>query len=260
MDMMEDPLPAQEASISHDETQSMPATRYGLYFTPPMNDPLVRAAASWLGRDAFSGMSLAHPVIPGLSSQTIADLTAAPRRYGFHATLKAPFALADEAGAPEFLEELMRFCGRFEPFMLPKLAVTRLGPFFALTPSAPSPELESFAASVVMHFDRFRRPLSEADIARRDPARLTAQQQEYLQHWGYPYVLDAFRFHMTLTGPVAATERDAVESVLRKLFDPLLDTPPVVANLALFTEAEPGADFVVHSLHPIGSIGASTSP
>ena len=228
--------------------------RYALYFTPPMSDPLTRVATNWLGRDAFSGEMVEPPTIGGLSTQEIMRHTAGPRRYGFHATLKAPFHLAPGGMAEELLAEIMHFTNGMEPFELPRLRIDRLGPFFALTLSAPSEELQVFVDEVVRHFEPFRAPLSEAELERRTSERLTERQLEYLHRWGYPYVFDEFRFHMTLTGPVAEAEAPRVERALHALFEPVLSEPVEVSALALFVEAERGAPFVVDSLHPLGPV------
>ncbi|MGQ3281168.1 MAG: DUF1045 domain-containing protein, partial [Shinella sp.] len=69
--------------------------RYALYFTPSASDPLTLSAQRWLGRNAFTGATLAQLSVQGFDAATLAGLTADPRRYGFHATLKAPFSLAE---------------------------------------------------------------------------------------------------------------------------------------------------------------------
>lgn len=231
--------------------------RYALYFTPPMSDALQRTASRWLGRNAFSGAALDHPDDAGLGIDEIAAITEAPRRYGFHATIKAPFALADGLAKADLLSEIMHFCGELEPFELPPLRIERLGPFFALTPSAPSPALQGFADAVVRRFNRYHAPVSEADRARRNVDRLSERQVAYLDSFGYPYVFEEFRFHMTLTGPVDAGDADRVEAALHQVFAPLLDNPVSVGNLALFVEPEKGAAFSVDSLHPLGSFKAA---
>ncbi len=96
--------------------------------------------------------------------------------------------------------------------------------------------------------------MSETDIARRNPDKLTSAQIVNLHRWGYPHVFDDFRFHMTLTGRVGAEEGARVETVLRDLFAPVLAQPVTINNIALFVESEKGAPFSVHSLHPLGRV------
>ncbi|MGE6739882.1 DUF1045 domain-containing protein [Allorhizobium pseudoryzae] len=230
--------------------------RYAINFTPPASDPLTIAASQWLGRNAFSGEAMESPAIRGLDLHEIAFNTAVPRRYGFHGTLKPPFRLADGIAEPLLLRNLMHFAGQYERFCLPRLELARLSNRFALMPSEPSEPLHHLASAVVQHFDAFRAPLSDAELERADTGHLSASQFANLHRWGHPHVMDEFRFHMTLTGAVAPQWNDRFEEVLRRYFEPHLDRPLEVANLALFVETEPGAPFLVHSLHPLGSVAS----
>ena len=89
--------------------------------------------------------------------------------------------------------------------MIPQLSLARLDGFFALVPGAEAADLYALADDVVTGFDGFRAPATEAEIARRNPAALTSRQRELLDAWGYPYVLDEFRFHLTLTDRIPAS-------------------------------------------------------
>ena len=225
--------------------------RYAIYFAPPLNDPLTRVATNWLGRNAFTDETVEAPAITGLNDAEIAFHTAAPRRYGFHATMKAPFQLAANVSEAELVAALTAFSATVRSFEIPQLTIERLGSFFALVPAEPAADLNDLAGRCVREFDRFRAPLSEAEIERRAPQNLTPAQLANLQRWGYPYVFDEFRFHMTLTGPVGASDAARVEQALHAFFDPVLSEPVEVRNIALFTEAESGAPFQVHSLFPL---------
>ncbi|MCX8995640.1 DUF1045 domain-containing protein [Rhizobiaceae bacterium BDR2-2] len=227
--------------------------RYALYFTPAQDDPLTVAAARWLGRDAFSGGLVAQGEEAPLSLETLREATAEPRRYGFHATLKAPFALADGASPAGLIDAMAAFAAETRIFDIPALSLGRIGAFFALVPGAPCPPLREFAADCVRRFEPFRAPLAEADIARRRPERLTPAQREHLAVWGYPYVMDEFRFHMTLSGPLEPALADAVEPVLKSRFAGFLGKPLPVSGLALFVEPERGAPFTVHTWLPLAA-------
>lgn len=230
--------------------------RYAIYFTPPASHPLTETAARWLGRDAFSGAD--YDAVPAgtLAASEVSEVTAAPRRYGFHATLKAPFRLKDEDLAPDLMSEAMHFASKAGAFTLPPLKITRIGSFFALTQSEPSEALSALADDVVVQFDPFRAALGDAERAKRKPERLSERQQGYLERWGYPYVFEEFRFHMTLTGPVEDAEAPRIAEALDTIFSPLLSEPVEFANIALFVEEEPGAPFLVDSLHPLGRVEA----
>ncbi|MCL6709931.1 DUF1045 domain-containing protein [Pseudomonas sp. R2.Fl] len=230
--------------------------RYAIFFTPPAGDALTLAAASWLGRNIYSGEAVDHPAIRGLGMHEIAFHTALPRRYGFHAVLMAPFYLHPEKTEANLLRDLMRFAGTVEPFHLPRLYVARLGDHFGLAPDAPCPMVDLLAATVVQEFDAFRAPITEAEIERRDPYSLTAPQFANLYRWGNPYVMDEYRFHMDLTGPLQGETMRRVGEALSDHFSPLLQETVTFNNLALFVEREQGAPFQVHSLHPMGRVSA----
>lgn len=230
--------------------------RFAINFTPSAADPLTLAASQWLGRNAFSGEAMELPFIRELGLHDIAFNTAVPRRYGFHGTLKPPFRLAEGMSEQTLLRHMMHFTGQHQPVALPALEVVRMGNRFALALSQPCPELHHLAAATVMHFDSFRAPMSEAELERVDTEKLSAAQFSNFHRFGHPHVMDEFRFHMTLTGPVGAHEMQRFETVLKRYFEPFLQRRQHIANLALFVELEPGAPFLVHSLHPLGAVSA----
>lgn len=226
--------------------------RYAIYFTPERDDPLSRIAANWLGRDPFTGTAAPMPAIGRLSPAEIAFHTAAARRYGFHATLKAPFLLAGGETEASLNKAMEVFAETVAPVTIPRLVIKQIDSFFALVPEEQSPELNRFADDVVVAFERFRAPLTEAEIERRSPDSLSPIEFRNLLQWGYPYVFEAFRFHMTLTGRVGADEAPRVRSAIEEFFGILLDEPVPVDGLALFVEPEPGAPFHIQSYHLLG--------
>lgn len=226
--------------------------RYAVYFTPARDAPLGRIAAEWLGRDAYGGPVRPRRLLEGLSEAEVSFHTASARRYGFHATLKAPFGLAADCTESELVAALDAFCEAREPVLVPRIRLTQMMGFFALVPAGPVALLDEFAADVVRVFDRFRAPLTEAEIARRNPDTLTPAQLRNLHGWGYPYVFDEFRFHMTLSGRVSPADAPLISGAIETTFGPLLDAPLAVDTLALFVEPEPGAPFVVHTARTVG--------
>ena len=228
--------------------------RFAIYFTPEKDHPLTRRAAQWLGRDAFSGEVLPSPAAGPLSPAEVAFQTAAARRYGFHATLKAPFRLAEGVSESELIGAVENFAQSQEPVCLPEITLRRLDGFFAILPSQGSAALANLAANVVTAFEHFRAPLTATEIERRNPDALTPGQLKNLHKWGYPYVFEEFRFHMTLTGRVAAAEQERVAKAIEGFFGPLLSGPLDVDGLAVFVESEPGAPFHIRSFHPMGPI------
>lgn len=227
--------------------------RYALYFSPAEDDPLTDAAALWLGRDAYTGQTYETPSVEGVSTHEVHALTADPRRYAFHATLKAPFELASDRAEDELVEAVRRFAEKTPAFEIPKIVVGQIGRFFALIPDQVYPELQSFAADVVEIFEPFRAPLSEADIARRKPETLSPEHRANLERWGYPYVMNEFRFHMTLTGQVPPEQAPIFAAELDRRFAEFSGKALTINGLSIFIEPERGAPFVVHSRLPLKS-------
>jgi putative phosphonate metabolism protein len=225
--------------------------RYALYFTPPKDDPLTELAARWLGRDAFSDETFPATGTGDISADEQREITAEPHRYGFHATLKAPFELAASVTERDLIPVAEDFAARTPAFAIPELVLGQLGRFFALVPGALYSPLQDFAASVVKSFEPFRAALSEADIARRKPESLSEPHRNNLLRWGYPYVMDEFRFHMTLTGQVAPERQAVVHDLLRETFAAHIGRPIAISGLAVFIEQARGAPFTVHSWLPL---------
>lgn len=227
--------------------------RYAIYFTPSRSNALTAAASGWLGRDAFTGQATPATQAGRLNPAEIAYHTALPRRYGFHATIAAPFRLKEDRTERQLHNELSAFCGDIRAFTIPRLRVSRIGPFFALVPAEDVPELDILARQAVARFSGFRAPLSDDEIERRKPDSLTTRQLDYLHRYGYPYVMEEYRFHMTLTGPIPNDIAPRIEATLAEIFEPLLADPVTVDGLALFVEDEPGAPFVVSEQFSFGA-------
>lgn len=217
--------------------------RYGLYYVP--EGAFYRMGAEWLGWDSVEGKPQAHPEVPGLPGPPDV-LTATPRKYGFHGTVKPPFRLATGKEADALTETARDFCAGRPPVEIPRMEVRRLGGFVAVVPAAPSPALADLAAAAVEALDAFRAPPREAELARRRKARLTEAQEALLARWGYPYVMEEFRFHLTLTGRLAPGDADAVRSALDTLFAPVLADPITIDSLCLVGEDDAGRFHVIH--------------
>ena len=214
-------------------------SRFAVYYAPPRHSDLAGFGATWLGWDATAGAETAHPTVPGLD---VAAITATPRKYGFHGTLKPPFRLAEGLTVQE-LERAVRDVAQVVPaFEAPALAVRRLGCFLALVPSRPCPELAGLAARCVRDLDRFRAPAPKAELDRRRQAGLSPTQEKNLTSWGYPYVLDEFRFHLTLSGRLETDMADRVLAALTPLTSAFCEAPLPIEEICLFAE-RPDARF-----------------
>lgn len=210
--------------------------RVAIYYAPAPSDPLWTAASAWLGWDAERGAPVPQPYVPG-----IVDFTAEPRLYGFHATLKPPMRLATDYAS--LMDDVARLAQTIPAFSLPPLAVANLSGFLALRETAACLPLHRLADACVTALDPHRAPSTNAELTRRRAAGLDAAQDANLIRWGYPHVLAAWRFHMTLTRRMApeehATVRPAVESHLASA----LARPRVVSALTIFTQSALGAPF-----------------
>ncbi|MGH8699410.1 MAG: DUF1045 domain-containing protein, partial [Burkholderiales bacterium] len=173
-------------------------------------------------------------------------LTAEPRKYGFHATLKAPFALPDGATRKALADAVAQFCRARRPIELPPFEVTRLADFLALVPSAREGRVNELAADCVREFEAFRAPLAAAELDRRRRTGLSPRQERYLEEWGYPYVLAEYRFHLTLTGSLERAPPHQVTALVVAAREALaaLDAAPLrVDAVCLFEQPEPATPF-----------------
>ncbi|MEL6373001.1 MAG: DUF1045 domain-containing protein [Pseudomonadota bacterium] len=221
--------------------------RYAWFFMPSSDSALWQFGSAVLGYDAVTGDERDVPLRlrEAVGADVMTDLTATPRTYGFHATLRAPFEPAAGVGETEVRDALAAFCARQPPVMLNGLHVHTLGAFIALTPLASSPALDALAADAVRASDALRAPLKPQDRARRMKAPLTPQQIAHLDRWGYPYVMDDFRFHMTLTGAIANDEqRGQVARALTTAFAPL-EGPCAIDGIGLYAQADRASRFRV---------------
>lgn len=211
-------------------------TRYAIY-AAPRPSPLADAAAAWLGWDPATGQ---EPEAPSDMPHPREALTAAARKYGFHATLKAPFRLAAGKSEEELVAAVAALATDLPAARVPALRLAALDGFLALVPQGETSALDALASQVVTALDPFRAPLTEADVARRRPQDLTPRQRAHLDRWGYPHVHEDFGFHMTLTGRLAPSLRAEVAEVLERRLLPLVPRPFAVEDLCLFAEAQDG--------------------
>lgn len=230
---------------------SMGDARFAVYAVPPLDGPLKLLGDAWLGRDPDIDESVPHPIVEGVTPARLQEITHSPRRYGFHGTLKAPFTLAPEQESGALQDAIEAFAAGRRPFDV-RLEVGSLSGFVALVPAEPCPELDDLAAACVRELDRFRAPLTDEERARRRPEDLSESQRANLERWGYPYVLDDFRFHMTLTDRLDEPEHGKVKAFLEHVFAPVVARPFRVDQIALFAQTHQVAPFHVVRRFPFG--------
>lgn len=225
--------------------------RIAVYFAPAADGDLWWFGSEVIGYDAVSGRDISFPSDIPVSPDIWMRMTADPRRYGFHATLKAPFRLRDGVPQNAAIAIADRVAASLSPVELPRLAVRQIGAFVALVPDEPSPELNTLASVCVDEFEPIRAPLSEAERARRLAAPLTDQQLAHLDAYGYPYVHDQFRFHMTLTGPLPPDLRKPAMSWLVKRYEARVQAGLSIDSICIFGQAARDARFRVLERVPL---------
>ncbi|WP_370399680.1 DUF1045 domain-containing protein [Sulfitobacter sp. JB4-11] len=209
--------------------------RYAIYFTP--QGDLAGLGANWLGWDIAQGCAVPYPNIAGLD---IAALTETPRKYGLHGTIKPPFKLAPGTTVDALMAETEVLCTTLVPVTLDGLELAALGRFIALIPVGDQSALARMAATVVRTLDPFRATPSEAELAHRRRANLSPAQNAHLARWGYPYVLDQFRFHITLTSKLPKAQVVGMRAGILPIFERFLGQPLQIDSLTLVGERADG--------------------
>ncbi|PVA10918.1 phosphonate metabolism protein [Pelagivirga sediminicola] len=219
--------------------------RYAIYYTVPPG-PLARFGAEWLGWDIEAGCTpSARASVPDLP-RPIETLTTGPHRYGFHATIKPPFRLAPGASEAALTDALANFCTARPPVPLHDVELACFGRFVALVARGDAARITALASGAVRQLDTFRAAPSEAEIARHLKPALTARQIAHLHRWGYPHVMDCFRWHMTLTAKLPRREAQQTCAALAPVLAPLLPHPLQVDALSLVGEDADGRFHLVH--------------
>jgi putative phosphonate metabolism protein len=220
-----------------------PFPRYAIYYAPDADSDLNRFGAELLGYDAASGTDVAFPAEICAEAPDWAELTSDPRKYGFHGTLKAPFPLANGRTEAELIAACEAFAATSRAIPVITPVVRGISGFIAVVPDAPSTDLGALAQDCVEAFDGFRAPMTPEDRARRKPEALTARQVEQLDRFGYPYVRDDFRFHMTLTGRLSPERAEPVLAMLQTRFAVLKLEALRIDRIALFRQDDKASRF-----------------
>ena len=191
----------------------MSAERYAVYYVPPQGTALAMFGQEWLGVDIETGVSVQQLKINSLSASRLKAITSLPRVYGFHGTLKPPFSLAKNTSLEGLLAATRILAKSMSKIEIPPLELAFIGKFLALSPETSSVQLEKLASNCVRALEGFRQRRSERELAEYRQGKLTVHQEQMLDNWGFPYVLEEFRFHMTLTEKI---EDDAERETLMK--------------------------------------------
>ena len=239
--------------------------RYGIFYAPANDTPLAEFGRSWLGRDAETDKDVAQPSISDISPEQVREFTEDPRHYGFHGTLKPPFELKPGASLEGLRAALRIFAKGQSSFEIPPLELATIGKFIALTPTESTNDLVNFARESVRAFEAFRAPLDqERDKTYREPVdeedqvqrltRLTVNQERMLDHWGYPYVMDEFRFHLSLTNRIADKDvRRSLYDGLEGLTSELCKEGVAFKSICLFGQSDPKTPMTLVERFPLSA-------
>ena len=225
--------------------------RFALYWAPPEESPLGRFGSGWLGRNAAGCPAGPRPELVGWSVVELEQIVTTPRRYGFHATLKPPFRLAAGQEPDDLENAVAEMAASLQPVELPGFDIAPLGRFIALRPCEDTAALNALAHDCVQGIDRFRATPGDTELAKRRAAGLSERQDRYLRRWGYPYLFEEFRFHLTLTGPMEAGPQARLAAGLNEIAGQALG-PAQLGDLSLFVEPEPGARLLLKRRFPLG--------
>lgn len=221
------------------------SARYAIYYAPEKLSPWWTFGAHWLGRDEYDGTALLQPSLEYIQPQELGQLTAQPRRYGFHATLKAPFRLADRCDEATLTSRLHTLAGTLAPVSLGPLCLSSLFDCVALVPEVVTANLQELAATCVIYLDDLRATPSTDELLRRGADQLDERGAELLALYGYPHVMERFRLHLTLTGPIdTSTAKRVNEAAATEIVRLNATSPLTLERLCIFVERTPGAPFL----------------
>lgn len=216
--------------------------RFALYFAPCQSSSLSRFGETVLGRSALSART-SETISTFPDQARWRSLTTSPAHYGFHATLKAPFELQKGMSADQLRSALTDFAQQQTAIPLHGLGPRRLSHFIALTVDKQPDALTQLAQACVETFEPFRAPLDDKDMKRRLASNLTERQQALLSQFGYPYVAEQFRFHMTLSGALTDSDGD-FEQWLAQQYSDYVKEVPVIDRIALYYQPDRETPFI----------------
>jgi len=232
-----------------DDAPMTRTSRYAAYWAPAREHPLWRAGCDWLGRDPETGQP---PASPRARRERAAH-------YGLHATLKAPRRLADGVDASTFIRTLATLAHRSSAFDMPALGVVDWGGFVALRPIVALPArhaLRGLADACVRELEPLCARPTAADAQARERAhRLDAGHRDHLGRWGYPFVLERWAFHVTLSDPQRGADAVSTARCLahaRRHFAAALREPLRCEAVSVFEQRDRDTPFTLACRLPLG--------
>ena len=219
--------------------------RHAIYYVPDPSSALHELGSSWLGRDVFSNAVLPQP------DDRLTGFTMDACRYGFHGTLKPPFRMKENVSIDVFEAALSNLANQHESFSVGPIELRMIDGFLALVPVDENVELSHLAADCVQQLDNFRTPPGEAEVRKRRAVGLTVTQDALLQRWGYPYVLEEFRFHMTLTSCLSPEDAVWIHPLAQSYFKTVIGRPLQIDAITHMVEPDNGEALLVRQRMPL---------
>lgn len=227
----------------------MSNSRFAIYYLQPPGHQLHTLASHWLGYDIHQGKIIDQAESLPEYLRLHQNQAGSAALYGFHGTLKAPFRLSERYDVSQLVQGLDQFAAENKAFHCSALRLTSLGHFLALAPEKACSAMNRLADDCVKRFDPFRAPMSEQEYQKRKPHLLDQRQRDLLEQWGYPYVLEEYRFHMTLSTQLEQKKLDELQIALQEYLAPALENDIHVDRLYLCCQPAQDENFVVISEH-----------
>ena len=208
--------------------------RVAIYFLPKKNSSLENFGKNLLGRDINKKKKISltrrqkYFINRGFTYfDELKDYCEQPAKYGFHATLKAPFRLKRNVKTKNFYDVISHIAAQHSRFKIKGLKIVYSKKFTLITSRKPNKLLINLENDLVKHLDTFRAELNKTEIKKRIPDSLTFKQNKYLKEWGYPFVLDQYKFHMTLmnqnNNKLSNKQKLELEKLIYKISNNLLE-------------------------------------
>ena len=219
-------------------------SRYAIYYVPPESDQFTRFAASWFGWDVYKSINVKYPELSDLNYD-IKEITSTPSKYGLHATLKAPFSLVPDKTIDELRLSLSILSSSIQKFEISSICVKNIAGFIAIVPTSQNERINYLAKKCVEDLDCFRKAEPLEIINKRRSVGLSIRKEHNLFKWGYPYVLNDFQFHFTMTSKLTPKVSKNVFSVLSLELKTVLNAPLLISKICLCGESNSHKKFEV---------------
>ncbi len=225
-------------SVERDERRQtgLPATgahvfRYGIYYTPGPGTALSRFGRSWFGsaNDGATLQAFSTAGLPGLTDPNVFPFPG--RGAGLRAALFAPSVLRADVDPSRVRARLVNFAARRKAVETGPLTLAHSGRHLVLRPVETRPALDRLAAQCINAFESFTS--KPDDVAPTHP-HLNAYQRLLLKSFGHPNVMSAYRFSITLAGPLEPAQLERVSQALWPLIEELCLEGASVDGLSLF--------------------------